>query len=86
MASNFYIENVAGGGGNIGIGRAAQAAPDGYTILLAPSPLAVAPILYDKVPFDPDKDFDPVTLAVKSPSLLTVHPSVPAKSVKELVD
>lgn len=86
LGKQFYVENVPGVGGNIGIGRAAQAAPDGYTILVAPSPLAVAPILYEKVPFDPDKDFEPITLAVKSPTLLTVHPSVPAKSVKELVD
>jgi tripartite-type tricarboxylate transporter receptor subunit TctC len=86
LGKNFYIENVGGGGGNIGIGRAAQAAPDGYTVLLTPSPLAVAPVLYDKVSFDPQKDFDPVSIVVKSPTLLTVHPSVPAKSVKELVD
>lgn len=85
LGKQFYIENVPGVGGNIGMGRAAQAAPDGYTILLAASPLAVAPILYQKVPFDPDKDFEPVTIAVKSPSLLTVHPSLPAQSVKELV-
>jgi tripartite-type tricarboxylate transporter receptor subunit TctC len=85
LGRQFYIENVPGVGGNIGMGRGAQAAPDGYTILFAASPLAVAPVLYEKVPFDPDKDFEPVTLAVKSPSLLTVHPSVPAQSVKELV-
>jgi tripartite-type tricarboxylate transporter receptor subunit TctC len=85
LGKQFYIENVGGVGGNIGMGRAAQAAPDGYTILLAASPLVVAPVLYDKVPFDPEKDFEPVTLVVKSPTLLTVHPSVPARSVKELV-
>jgi tripartite-type tricarboxylate transporter receptor subunit TctC len=85
LGKQFYIENVPGVGGNIGIGRAAQAAPDGYTVLFAPPPLAIAHVLYDKVPFDSEKDFDPVTLAVKSPSLLTVHPSVEARSVKELV-
>ena len=85
LGKQFYVENVPGVGGNTGIGRAAQSTPDGYTILLAPSPLAVAPVLYDKVPFDPEKDFEPVTVAVKSPSLLTIHPSVPAQSVKELV-
>jgi tripartite-type tricarboxylate transporter receptor subunit TctC len=85
LGKQFYVENVPGVGGNIGMGRAAQATPDGYTILLAASPLAVAPVLYDKVPFDPEKDFEPVTIVVKSPSLLTVHPSVPAQSVKELV-
>jgi tripartite-type tricarboxylate transporter receptor subunit TctC len=85
LGKQFYIENVPGVGGNTGIGRGAQAAPDGYTLLLAPSPLAVAPVLYDKVPFDPEKDFEPITVAVKSPTLLTVHPSVPVQSVKELV-
>lgn len=85
LGKQFYVENVPGVGGNIGMARAAQAAPDGYTILFAASPLAVTPVLYEKVPFDPVKDFEPVTLAVKSPALLTVHPSLPAKSVKELV-
>jgi tripartite-type tricarboxylate transporter receptor subunit TctC len=85
LGQQFYIENVPGVGGNIGMGRAAQAPPDGYTILMAAPPLVVAPILYEKVPFDPDKDFEPVTMAVKSATLLTVHPSVPAHSVKELV-
>jgi tripartite-type tricarboxylate transporter receptor subunit TctC len=85
LGKQFYVENVPGVGGNIGMGRAAQATPDGYTILFAAPPLAIAPILYEKVPFDPDKDFEPVTIAVKSATLLTVHPSVPAHSVKELV-
>jgi tripartite-type tricarboxylate transporter receptor subunit TctC len=85
LGKQFYIENVGGGGGNIGIGRAAQAAPDGYTILFTPPPLAINAALYDKLPFDAEKDFAPVTLAVKSPSLLTIHPSLAAHSVKELV-
>lgn len=85
LGKQFYIENVPGVGGNTGIGRAAQAAPDGYTVLFAPPPLAIAHVLYDKAPFDSDRDFDPVTLAVKSPSLLTIHPSLPVHSVKELV-
>jgi tripartite-type tricarboxylate transporter receptor subunit TctC len=86
LGKQFYIENVGGGGGNIGIGRAAQATPDGYTVLFTPPPLAINAALYDKLPFDAAKDFAPVTLVVKSPSLLTVHPSLPARSVKELVD
>jgi tripartite-type tricarboxylate transporter receptor subunit TctC len=81
----FYIENVPGGGGNIGMGRAAQAAPDGYTVLFMAPPFVVNPTLYKSVPFDPNKDFDPVTLAVNSAIVLTVHPTVPAKSVKQLV-
>jgi tripartite-type tricarboxylate transporter receptor subunit TctC len=86
LGKQFYIENVGGGGGNIGIGRAAQAAPDGYTLLFTPPPIAINAALYDKLPFDAAKDFVPVTLAVKSPSLLTVHPTLPVRSVKELVD
>jgi len=81
----FYVENVGGAGGNVGHGRAAQAAPDGYTILVTGGSHVNNPFLYDHVPYDPIKDFDAVTLAVDSAVVLTVHPSVPAKSVKELV-
>ncbi len=86
LGKQFYVENIGGVGGNIGMGRAAQSSPDGYSILLTASTLAINPVLYDKVPFDPVKDFEPVTLVVKAPAaLLTVHPSVPAQNVKELV-
>ena len=85
LGKQFYIENVGGGGGNIGMIRAAQSTPDGYTILFTASPIAVNPYLYEKVGFDPVKDFEPVTMAVKSPSVLTLHPSVSAQTVKELV-
>ena len=84
LGKQFYIENVGGGGGNIGMTRAAQSAPDGYTILFAASPLAVNPALYDQLAFDPVRDFAPITLAVRSPALLTLHPSLPAQTVKEL--
>jgi tripartite-type tricarboxylate transporter receptor subunit TctC len=82
----FYVENVSGAGGNIGTGRAAQAAPDGYTILVNGANLVVNPSLYPHVPYDPAKDFDPVTIAVSAPAVLTVNPSLPAQTVKELVD
>src|SRR5258707_8221417 len=81
----FYVENVGGAGGNAGHGRAAQAAPDGYTILVTGGSHLNNPFLYNHVPYDPIKDFDTVTLAVDSAVVLTVHPSVPAQSVKELV-
>jgi len=81
----FYVENVGGAGGNTGQGRTAQAAPDGYTILVTGGSFLNNPFLYSHVPYDPVKDFDPVTLAVDSAVVLTVHPSVPAQSVKELV-
>jgi tripartite-type tricarboxylate transporter receptor subunit TctC len=64
LGEQFYVENIGGGGANIGIGRAAQAAPDGYTMLFGSFQYIVNPALYDKVPYDPIKSFDPVTLAV----------------------
>jgi tripartite-type tricarboxylate transporter receptor subunit TctC len=85
MGQQFYIENVGGAGGNIGAGRAAQAAPDGYTLLVDGANFVVNPALYASVPYDPFKNFDAVTMSVTSAVVLTVHPSVPAKTVKELV-
>ena len=82
----FYIENMAGAGGNLGMGAAARAPADGYTILFVSSSYTVNPSLYAKPPYDPDKDFVPVTKAAGSPNGLFVHPSIPAKSVKELVE
>jgi tripartite-type tricarboxylate transporter receptor subunit TctC len=86
LGQQFYVDNVPGATGNIGTALAAKAAPDGYTLLFAFSSYVVNPTLFDKVPYDPDKDFDPVTLAVTSTTVLTVNPMVPATSVKELVD
>ena len=81
----FYVENVGGAGGNAGSGRAAQSAPDGYTLLVTGGSHLNNPFLYNHTPYDPMKDFDAVTLAVDSAVVLTVHPSVPAQSVKDLV-
>jgi tripartite-type tricarboxylate transporter receptor subunit TctC len=64
---------------------AARAAPDGYTLYMMSTGFMVNPSLYAKVPYDPIKDFVPVTLAAASPNILFVHPSVPARSVKELI-
>jgi tripartite-type tricarboxylate transporter receptor subunit TctC len=76
---------MPGASGNIGTAHAAKAAPDGYTILLAFSSHATNPSLFDKLPFDPVKDFAPITIAVTSPAVLSVHPSLPPKTVDELV-
>jgi tripartite-type tricarboxylate transporter receptor subunit TctC len=86
LGKQFYVENVAGASGNIATGQAARAAPDGYTLLFAFSSHVVNPTLFERIPYDPDKDFDPVTLAVASTAVLSVNPSVPARTVKELVD
>jgi tripartite-type tricarboxylate transporter receptor subunit TctC len=85
LGEHFYVENISGAGGNIGVGRAALAAPDGYTLLLTPPSYVTNPALYDKVPYDARTSFDPVVLAVSTTVVLAVHPSVPAQSVEELI-
>ena len=86
LKQQFYVENHPGAGGNIGMVQVAKSAPDGYTILVASSSYVVNPSLYAKNPYDPFKDFAPVTLAAASPNILVVNADFPAKSVKELVD
>jgi tripartite-type tricarboxylate transporter receptor subunit TctC len=85
VGKQFFVENMGGGGGNIGMGRAAKAAPDGYTALVVNPSYVINPTLYDKVPYEFGKDFDPVTLMVLTTLVLAVHPSVPARTVSELV-
>ncbi len=85
FGKQFYVENIPGASGNIGTGQAAKAAPDGYTILIAVNSHVINPTLFGKVPYDPYKDFDPVTLAVGFATVLAVNPSVPAKTVKDLI-
>ena len=85
LGKQFYVENIGGAGGNIGAGQAAKAAADGYTIFIASPSYAVNPTLFETVPYDFHKSFDAVTLAATAPTVLTVHPSVQAKTVKELV-
>ena len=85
MGQQFIIDNRGGAGGNIGMELTAKAPPDGYTIVIATvGTWAVNPHLY-KLPFDVVKDFAPITQVSTSPGVLVVHPSVPAKSVKELI-
>ena len=80
-------DNRAGAGGNVGSEIAAKSPPDGYTLLLAPvSPMAINVSLYgDKLKFNPEKDFTPLTLIAKVPLLLAVHPNVPARNVKQFI-
>jgi tripartite-type tricarboxylate transporter receptor subunit TctC len=80
------VENKVGAAGNIGMAEGARAAPDGYTLLLAPAGnLTVNPKLFPNLPFDTYRDLTPVTLLAQSPNVLVVHPSVPAKSFQELI-
>jgi tripartite-type tricarboxylate transporter receptor subunit TctC len=85
LGQQFYVENIAGAGGNIGTGQAARAAADGYTVLITVNSYVINPTLYAKVPYRVLQDFDSVTLAVGFPSALLVNPSVPATTVKDLV-
>ena len=80
------IDNVPGAGGSIGADKVAKATPDGYTLLMGHiGTLAVNPSLYPNLPYDPIKNFAPVAWVARVPNVLVVHPSVPAKNVKELV-
>src|SRR5262245_36088526 len=85
LGRQFYVENIGGGGGNIAMGRVARMPADGYTVLMINPSYVVNPTLYDKVPYEFEKDFDPVSLAVLTTLVLAVHPSVPAQSMRELV-
>jgi tripartite-type tricarboxylate transporter receptor subunit TctC len=85
LGQQFYIENVAGAGGNIGTGQAARAAADGYSVLITVNSYVINPTLYAKVPYRVLLDFEAVTLAVSFPSAMVVNPSVPATTLKELV-
>ncbi len=85
LGASFVVENIGGGGGNIGMGRVARSDPDGYTLLLSTSGYIVNPGLYATLPYDPVKDFAPIAELGVSPNVIAVLPSLGAKTVKELV-
>ena len=85
LGQQVVVENRPGAGGQIGTEFVAKAAPDGYTILNVESSFASNPSLFNKLPYDTLRDFAPVSLLAATPNVLMVHPSVPAKTLKELV-
>jgi tripartite-type tricarboxylate transporter receptor subunit TctC len=86
LGQQFVVDNRPGAGQMIGIELAARAGADGYTILMAASTLAINPVMYKKVPYDPVRDFAPITQAATLPNVLVVHPSLQVSSLKELID
>jgi|SoimicmetaTmtLMB_FD_contig_61_428836_length_1484_multi_2_in_0_out_0_2 tripartite-type tricarboxylate transporter receptor subunit TctC len=86
LGGQFYVENSPGAGGTIGAGAVAGAPGDGHTLLVANQDVIVQPIIKSKVPYDPFKSFTPVTLVVSAPEMIVVHPSLPVKDMKELIE
>ena len=86
LGQQVIVENRGGAGGNLGMEFVAKSAPDGYTLVLAlTAQYAVNPSLYPKLPYDPVKDYAPIALVVRNPYVISVHPALPVKSVKELI-
>jgi tripartite-type tricarboxylate transporter receptor subunit TctC len=85
MGQNFVPDNRAGAGGNLALGMAAQAAPDGYTVVVTSPTIAISPSLYSKLTYDAAKDLAPVARLATIENVMVVHPSVPAKTLKQFV-
>jgi tripartite-type tricarboxylate transporter receptor subunit TctC len=86
LGQSFYVENVGGASGAVGAGQVAQSAPDGHTLLVGTNDFAVASVTNSNLPYDPIKNFSPVTIIATSPQVVAVNPSVPARTMKELID
>ena len=85
LGKQFYIENVGGASGSIGTAQVAKAAPDGHTILLNVSSFAINPVFFAKVPYDPIREFEPITLAATNDVVIVAHPSVTARTIGEII-
>jgi tripartite-type tricarboxylate transporter receptor subunit TctC len=81
----FVVDNRPGAGTTIATAAATKARPDGYTLLITTSSLAISPAIYRSIPYDPLRDLAPITMGVSAPNVMVVHPSVPVKSVKEMI-
>ncbi len=86
LGQQLVVDNRPGATGNIGAETVARATPDGYTMLLTAPNLVTSPNLYSRVPFDPIRDFAPVSQLTQSPNVWLVHPSFPAKTMRELIE
>jgi tripartite-type tricarboxylate transporter receptor subunit TctC len=86
MGEQVVPDNRPGAGGNLGIGFAAKSVPDGYTMVIATASIAVSPSLYAKLGYDPVKDLAPIARLTSIPNVLIVHPSVPAKTLRQFVN
>jgi tripartite-type tricarboxylate transporter receptor subunit TctC len=82
----LYVENIPGAGGNLGVEIAGRVEPDGYTILVVSTGFIINPSMYSKIGYDPVKDFAPISLVTASPNVVTAHPSLAAKNLKELIE
>ena len=85
LRRQFVVENRTGAGNTIGFGFVAKAAPDGYTLLAVTPSFTFSPALYKNLPYDPVKDFAPISIVTRAPYVLLAHPSLPARSVRELI-
>jgi len=85
LGQQVYVEDLPGAGGNLGVETAKRAEPDGYTICAVSTGFIINPSMYSKIGYDPLKDFSPISLVAASPNVVAVHPSVPAKNLKELI-
>ena len=85
LGQSVIVDNRPGAGSVIGTDVVAKSAPDGYTLLAVAASFSMSPSLYKKLPFDPIRDFAPISLLSSLPNILVVHPSLPVKSVKELI-
>lgn len=85
MGGQWFVENRPGAGQSIGIEAVARSAPDGYTLLMAASALVLNPIILKNVRYDPVRDFEPITQVASLPNVLLVHPSLPVRTLKDLI-